>query len=68
MEEAHCRGEERSVECVRGREINTSHYDVPTTLLGTGWLYIILKREERERESYRYSHSHTCQVIYIYTH
>ena len=42
MEEAYCRGEERCVEYVRGREINTSYYDVPTTLLGTDWLYIIL--------------------------
>ena len=48
MEGAYCRGEERCVESVRGRKINKSHYDVPTTFVGD-WL-AVYHLIERERE------------------
>ena len=47
LEEAYWRGEGgggggKGAGHVRGGKVNASHYDVCTTLLGTGWPYVIL--------------------------
>ena len=44
LEEAYCREEGRGKGAghVRGGKVNASHYDVCTTLVGTGWPYVIL--------------------------
>ena len=42
LEEAYWRGGGKGAGHVRGGKVNASHYDVCTTLLGTGWPYVIL--------------------------